>query len=79
MEDSAPLWATFDRVEEDERGEKIAVLLLDDGQELHLPARLLPAAASPQDVLAVTLSMAPQETKRRADEVQRRQQELFGE
>ncbi|HEX2987530.1 MAG TPA: DUF3006 domain-containing protein [Chloroflexota bacterium] len=79
MENGVHLWVTYDRVEEDERGRKIAVLLFDDGQELHLPAGYLPRDSAPQQVLEVTLRADLQETERRAEDVRRRQQQLFGE
>jgi|BarGraNGADG00312_2_1021985.scaffolds.fasta_scaffold227058_1 hypothetical protein len=79
MAGSRALWATVDRIEEDERGEKIAVLLFDDGQQLHLPARLLPQGSGPQQLLEVAFQVDPKETARRAAEIRRRQQQLFGD
>jgi hypothetical protein len=79
MADDRTLWVTFDRVEEDERGDAIAVLLFDDGQELHLPARQLPSGSTPQQLLALEFRVDLHETERRAEEIRRRQQQLFGE
>ena len=73
------IWATIDRIEYDEQGRPIAVLVFDDGQQLLLPAALLPAGARSKQVLEVSLSVDLAETERRANEVQQLQRELFGE
>jgi hypothetical protein len=79
MAGSHTVWATIDRIEEDQRGEKIAVLLFDDGQQLLLPAQLLPPGSRPQQLLGVAFQVDPEETARRAEEIRRRQQQLFGD
>ncbi len=73
------LRATVDRLERDEQGRVLAVLVFDDGQQLVLPAELLPAGARPQRVVDVSFRVDREETARRVDEVDRLQRELFGE
>jgi hypothetical protein len=73
-----PLRATIDRIVRDQHGKEQAVLVFDDGQQLVLPADRLPDGAKPQGVLAIDFRIDAEETSRRADQVRRLQQELFG-
>lgn len=74
-----PLRATIDRMESDQSGQIRAVLVFDDGQQLVVPAELLPRGAHPQQVLLIRMRLDLDETSRRAGEVARLQGELFGE
>jgi hypothetical protein len=73
-----PLRATIDRIVSDQAGQNRAVLVFDDGQQLVVPAELLPRGARPQQVLLIRLQIDMEETSRRAGEVARIQGELFG-
>lgn len=79
MTEKPRLWATIDRIERDEKGMRIAVLLFDDGQQLVVRAELLPPGARPHQVVRLAFQMDVGETSRRASQIQRLQQELFGE
>ena len=72
------LRATVDRMVSDQNGQTKAVLVFDDGQQLVVPAELLPRGARPQQVLLIRLQIDMEETSRRAGEVARIQGELFG-
>lgn len=71
--------ATIDRIERNEQGEPLAVLVFDDGQQLILPLETLPANSKPGDVLDLRFQPDHEEASRRADEIRRLQQQLFGE
>ncbi len=79
MSDRSSLRATIDRLERDEQGRALAVLVFDDGQQLVVPAELLPPGAGPQQVVDVSLQVNPEETARRGGDVERLQRELFGD
>lgn len=79
MASKARLWVTVDRVVRDERGRDQAVLVFDDGQQLVLPIETLPTGAHPQQIIAVDLRIDPDETSRRASQIGKLQQQLFGE
>ncbi len=78
MSESGRLLATIDRVERDEKGRTRAVLVFDDGQQLVVPSDQLPRGARPQQVLALSLEIDAEETRRRTDRVRRQQKDLFG-
>lgn len=73
------LWATIDRIEQDEKGRRQAVLVFDDGQQLVVPVETLPSGATPNQVLQVSIRVDHDETARRTAEIGRLQRELFGE
>ncbi len=72
------LRATIDRIERDEDGKPLAVLLFDDGQQLVLPEAAMPRGAGEGDVVEVRLGLDRGETTRRSDEIRRLQQGLYG-
>jgi hypothetical protein len=71
--------ATIDRIERNEEGEPLAVLVFDDGQQLVLPLGALPADVNPGDVLDLQFQTDRDETTRRSEAIRRLQQQLFGE
>lgn len=73
------LYATVDRFETDEPGNRIAVLVFDDGQQLILPASRLPDGCQNGMVLTVDLTPDRAETERRIRRVKQVQSRLFGE
>ncbi|MCL4533759.1 MAG: DUF3006 domain-containing protein [Bacteroidetes bacterium] len=79
MAEKARLWATVDRIVRDHEGKDHAVLVLDNGQQLVLPVEALPPGAQPQQVVTVEFRIDPEETSRRAGQVEQLQQQLFGE
>lgn len=79
MRSKPRLRATVDRIERDEEGRPVAVLVFDDGQQLVVPGTTLPAGAQPGDVLDLLLQMDRDETSRRAEEIRRLQQQLYGD
>ena len=79
MEAEAAIRATIDRIERDEAGKPLAVLVFDDGQQLVLPLDALSTSAKPGDVLILRFQPDHEETYRRAEEIRRLQQRLFGE
>jgi hypothetical protein len=72
------LWVTIDRVERDQQGNQLAVLLLDDGQQLTLPLERLPDGATEGMVLRIDLTSDNGETERRRSAVKQVQSRLFG-
>lgn len=73
------LWATIDRIERNQKGKSLAVLVFDDGQQLVVPVELLPAGARAQQVIRLLLQVDAEETARRSAEIEKLQRELFGE
>ncbi len=71
--------ATIDRIERDEEGREMAVLVFDDGQQLVVPRDLLPPGARSQQAVDVLFRVNPGETERRAAEIEKLQRELFGQ
>jgi len=69
---------TVDRVERDERGERLAVLLLDDGQQFVVPLRLLPDGTRAGSVFRLRFQPDPATEQERRDAIRRLQQRLFG-
>jgi len=69
----------IDRLERDERGHHLAVIVLDDGQQLVVPAEILPKDAKEGDVLILRLEIDRDETERRRARIRDLQRELFGE
>ena len=72
------LYATIDRFETDEAGNRLAVLVVDDGQQLILPASRLPEGCQDGTVLIVDLTADHAETQRRLQRVKQVQSRLFG-
>jgi hypothetical protein len=58
------------------KGNKIAVLVTDDGETLNIPRALLPPSAKPGDVLTLSIEPDPAATARLAAETQRVQDKL---
>jgi hypothetical protein len=58
------------------KGRSIAVLLTDDGEAINLPRSLLPPEAKPGDVLALSLEVDAEETRKLAEETRRVQDKL---
>ena len=74
---AADLIATIDRIEENEVGEKLAVLVFDDGQELVVPTRQLPHPVRAGAVLRLTFQPDHRLESERRAEITRLQQKLF--
>ena len=76
----ANLLATVDRIVAGESGEKLAVLIFDDGQQLVVNVDVLPAGILEKPQL-VEISFKPdrEETARRIRKVEQLQNQLFGE
>ncbi|GBD16061.1 hypothetical protein HRbin26_00956 [bacterium HR26] len=72
------LIATVDRIELDERGELLAVLVLDDGQQLVFPLGLLPEGTHKGSVLRLRFEPDPETERERRERIQRLQRRLFG-
>ncbi|MBI4494150.1 MAG: DUF3006 domain-containing protein [Chloroflexi bacterium] len=73
------LQVTIDRFERDARGQRLAVLVFDDEQQLVVPQTALPKDSRRGDVLVLTFAPDPEATRTRAERVARLQHELFGE
>lgn len=69
---------TIDRIDHDQQGNQLAVLILDDGQQLILPLERLPDGVSEGMVLSADLTVDDGETERRRSAVKRVQSRLFG-
>lgn len=78
MPKGGPLRATIDRIERDQKGRRHAVLVFDDGQQLVLPLDALPPEVRAGQVLRLSFQTDVEETARRAEEIRRLQQDLFG-
>ncbi len=78
MARASRLRASVDRLEHDQQGRALAVLVFDDGQQLVLPADLLPQGTRPQQVVELSFRVNREETARRSGDVERLQRELFG-
>lgn len=74
----ASLLATVDRIEEDERGQELAVLVFDDGQELIVPRNQVPWLRR-EMVVRVVFEPSPEDEQERRAEIARLQARLFGE
>jgi hypothetical protein len=72
------LVVTVDRVERDERGEPLAVLVLDDGQQLVVPLRWLPDGTRAGSIFRLHFDPDPATEQERRDAIRRLQQRLFG-
>ncbi len=71
------LSCTLDRFEESEDGERLAVLVFDDGQQLVVKADVLPEGAKEGAVLRLTLAVDESETEARRQSIKSLQDELF--
>ncbi len=69
---------TVDRIELDERGERLAVLVLDDGQQLVLPLRWLPEDTREGSIFRLRFERDPATEQERREVIRRLQQRLFG-
>jgi hypothetical protein len=72
------LIATVDRIELDERGEPLAVLVLDDGQQLVLPLGRLPEGTRKGSVLRLRFEPDPATERERRERIRCLQRRLFG-
>jgi hypothetical protein len=71
--------ATIDRIVRNERGVRLAALVLDDGRELVVPLDLLPRGARQNQVVLASFEIDEEETERRQEEIRALQSELFGD
>lgn len=71
--------ATLDRIETGPGGEGLAVLVLDDEQQIVVPLSSIPAGSGQGDVLRLRFERDEAETRRRLDRVRSLQRELFRE
>jgi hypothetical protein len=71
--------ATIDRIVRNERGVRLAALVLDDGRQLVVPLDLLPRGARQNHVVLASFEIDEEETRRRQEEIQALQNELFGD
>lgn len=69
--------ATLDRIERDNRGNDLAVLVFDGGEQLTLPVARLPEGSREGSVLSVTFQLDIDESRRRGDQVRDLQSRLF--
>jgi hypothetical protein len=58
------------------KGQSIAVLLTDDGEAINMPRSLLPRGVKAGDVLAVSLEVDAEATRKLAEETRRVQDKL---
>lgn len=72
------LIATVDEIEEGESGERLAVLVFDDGQQLVVPLERLPDGTRDGSVLRVRFRLDRRTERERRDEVRDLQRRLFG-
>ncbi|MBX5443851.1 DUF3006 domain-containing protein [Sphaerobacter sp.] len=72
------LIATVDEIEEGESGERLAVLVFDDGQQLVVPLERLPDGTRDGSVLRVRFRLDRDTERERRDEVRDLQRRLFG-
>jgi hypothetical protein len=75
-DDTRTVQLSIDRFEEGKGKTKIAILLTDDGTAFDVPGKILPAGASPGDVLTVTFRRDLRATRRVADRTRSVQDEL---
>lgn len=75
---SQELVATVDRIEQNEAGTELAVLVFDDGQELVIERVRFPWLQRGM-VLRVRLEPDREEERRRREDIARLQERLFGE
>jgi hypothetical protein len=69
-----PTIVSLDRFEG--RNKSIAVLVTDEGEQIHVPRSLLPSGSKAGDVLSLTLERDPEATKNLAEETRQVQQDL---
>ncbi len=73
------LRATVDRIVTREDGTALAVLVLDDGQQLVVNVDALPAGVLEKQLVTISFKIDRAETARRVGEIGRLQSQLFGE
>ena len=73
------LRATVDRIVAGEHGKEMAALIFDDGQQLVVNVDVLPAGILEKQLLVISFKADREETVRRIREVERLQNDLFGE
>ena len=78
MTEPRTLSTTLDRIEQDEYGRALAVLVFDDGEQLDLPLERLPSGAREGSVLTISFQLDPDESQRRRAAVRNLQARLFG-
>lgn len=71
------LTATLDRIERDEDGNDLGVLILDGGEQLTLPVARLPEGSREGSVLTIAFQLDVDETQRRRERVRDLQSRLF--
>jgi hypothetical protein len=79
MSERIAVRATLDRIVVSEAGKKIGVLVFDDGQQLTVDARCLPGGIAEKEVIRLTFAVDSKETRRRVNQVEQLQRELFGQ
>ncbi len=79
MRDKPILRATIDRIVAGEDGKQMAALIFDDGQQLVVNVANLPVGVLEKQLVVISFRVDRQETARRTREVERLQDELFGE
>ncbi|MFO7272843.1 DUF3006 domain-containing protein [Sphaerobacter thermophilus] len=72
------LIATVDEIEEGASGERLAVLVFDDGQKLVVPLERLPDGTRDGSVLRVRFRLDRRTERERRNEVRDLQRRLFG-
>lgn len=75
---SDDLIATVDEIEENEAGERLAVLVFDDGQQLVVPLDRLPDGTRDGSVLRLRFRLDRRAERRLRDEIRDLQRRLFG-
>jgi hypothetical protein len=77
VEDSE-LIATIDQIEQDQEGNKLAVLVFDDSQQLIIPLDRLPDGCQEGTVLKLNVHRDQNETDLRREHIRELQSRLFG-
>lgn len=72
------LRGVIDRVEETGGEQKLAVIVLDDEQQLVVPVEELPPGARAGMAVVLLVNLDPEDTRQRAERIRRLQGELFG-
>jgi hypothetical protein len=72
------LTATIDRIEADQDGNALAVLVFEDGQQLVVPFDRLPDDSKAGSVLSIAMTLDQQMTQQRLEQVRSIQSRLFG-
>ena len=73
------LRATVDRIVAGEHGKEMAALIFDDGQRLVVNVDVLPVGVLEKQLMVISFKVDREETARRIREVDRLQNDLFGD